>query len=116
MNVYDKAHELARALRGSEEMKRLLAAKALLDADETTQRMVKDYLAKQMELEYEVLSGKGENKEKAEQLQRMFDLVRTNSRANEFLQCYMRFQQLMADISRIIGEAAAEGMDVFDKK
>lgn len=78
--------------------------------------MVKDFILKQMELEYEVMAGKPEDKAKAEQLQKMYDLISYNSNARDFLQAHMRFQRAMADIYKIIGESVAEGLDLFAKE
>lgn len=115
MNVYDKAHELARALKSSPEYAGYLAAKEALKPDEQAQKMVRDFIQKKMEMEYEVLSGKGEDQAKADQLKRMFELLAHNTKAREFLEAYFRFQRVMADVSKIIGDSVAEGLDLFAK-
>lgn len=114
MNPYDKAHELAKALQASEEYRAFLAAKTALAADPDGQKMVKDFLAKKMEQEYEALAGK-EDAAKGEALKRMYDLLVVNARARDFMGAYFRFQRTMADISKIIGDSVAEGLDLFAK-
>ncbi|SDF58676.1 YlbF family regulator [Sporolituus thermophilus] len=116
MLVYDKTHELARALKHSDEYRALLAAQQAIAADEQTLKMVKEFLAKQMEVEYEALAGKGEDKARAEQLQKLYELLMLNSKAKDFIQAYFRFQRMMADVYKIIGEAVAEGLDFFVKR
>jgi len=113
MNTYDKAHELARALKNSDEYRSFLMAKKAIEADDQAKKMVKDFIAKQMELEYEMMSGKGEDKSKAQQLQKMYELIVLNSKASNFMQAHMRLQRVMGDIYKIIGESVAEGMDFF---
>lgn len=115
MNVYDKAHELARALKSSDEYRAFLAAKTLVDGDAEAKKMVRDFIIKKAEVEYEAMAGKAEDKAKIEQLQRMYELLAFNSKAREFMEAYSRFQRTMADVSKIIGEAVAEGLDVFAK-
>lgn len=115
MNSYDKAHELARALQGSSEYQQFLSAKKALDGDGAAKKMIKDFLARQMEIEYERMAGKGEDKEKIAQLQKMAELVSFNPGARDFLQAHMRFQRVMADVYKILGESIAEGMDIFAK-
>jgi len=113
--IYDKAHDLAQALKLSEEYRSFLTAKEALSGDTEAQNMVRVFLAKKMEVEYEVLGGKGEDQAKMEQLRRMYDLLAHKSKAREFLEAHARFQRIMADVSKIIGEAVAGGLDIFAK-
>lgn len=116
MNLYDKTHELAKALKNSDEYRLFLTAKQAVDTDEQAQKMVKNFIIKQMEIEYEVMSGKPEDKEKKAQLQKMYDLISYNVKAREFLEAHVRFQRVMADVYKIIGESVAEGLDFFAKE
>lgn len=111
MNIYDKAHELARVMRDSQEYQAFLTEKKKIDADAQAKKMVKDFMAKKLELEYEALSGKGEDKAKMEQLQKMYEVVSINANARDFLHAQMRFQQIMGDVYKILGESVAEGLD-----
>ena len=43
MNTYDRAHELAKMLRNSDEYQALLQAKQAVDTDEQTKKMIKDF-------------------------------------------------------------------------
>ena len=113
MNPYDKAHELARALKASDEYRAFLAAKEAVEADPAAKKMVQDFLRKKMELEYEALAGKREDEARADGLRRMYEIIALNGKAREYLDAYLRFQRTMADISKIIGEAVAGGMDIF---
>lgn len=115
MNIYDKAHELARALKTSDEYRNYLAAKEALDTDSAAKKMARDFIVKKMEIEYEIMAGKPEDKGKVEQLQRMYDLVAYNAKARSFIDAYSHFQRIMADISKIIGDSVAEGLDLFAK-
>lgn len=115
MNIYDKAHELARALKTSPEYHEFLAAKEAIATDEQAKKMVKEFIAKQLELEYEAMTGKGHDSAKTEQLQKMYELISFNAKAREFLQAHIKFQRIMADIYKILGESVAEGMDFFAK-
>jgi cell fate (sporulation/competence/biofilm development) regulator YlbF (YheA/YmcA/DUF963 family) len=116
VNIYDKAHELAKALKSSDEYRSFLVAKQAIDNDEQAKKMVKDFILKQMEIEYEIMSGKPEDKAKSEQIQQMYDLIAYNAKARDFLQAHMRFQRIMADVYKIIGESVAEGLDLFAKE
>lgn len=116
MNTYDQAHALARALNTSEEYQAFLVAKQAVATNPQAQQMVKDFIARQMEVEYDRMSGKAEDKVKAEKLQQVAGLIALNPAARDFLQAYLRFQRVLADIYKILGESVAEGMDVFAKE
>ncbi|CQR74235.1 hypothetical protein SOV_23630 [Sporomusa ovata DSM 2662] len=116
MTVHDKAHELGRVLRNSEEYQAFLAAKKNLDNDTTSKTMVQDFLKKKLAAEYDLMAGNPENKEKSQELQKMYELLVLNTKARDFIHAHMRFQQLAADIYKIIGDAVAEGMDLFGKE
>ncbi|MCE5285722.1 MAG: YlbF family regulator [Pelosinus sp.] len=116
MNLYDNAHELAKSLKNSDEYRLFLQAKKLVDTDEQAKKMVKDFLAKQMELEMEMMTGKGQDKAKTAELQKMYELISLNTKARDFMQAHIKFQRVMSDVYKIIGDAVAEGMDFFGKK
>ncbi len=115
MNIHDQAYALAGALKDSAEYRDFLTAKEALNTDEQGKKMVKDFILKQMAIEYEKMAGKPENPEKMVEIQKLASLVAGNRKANDFFQAYMRFQRIMADIYKIIGDAVAEGMDFIAK-
>lgn len=116
MNIYDKTHELVSAIKTSPEYIEFMEVKKIIDTDAQAKQMVKDFIAKQMELEYEMMGGKAEDKAKTEQIQQMYQLIIGNNKASAFMQSYMKFQRLVADIYKILGDSVAEGMDFFEKK
>ena len=116
MNIYDKTHDLVGAIKASPEHKDFMAAKKILDTDEHAKKMVKEFIAKQMELEYETMGKKPEDKAKVQQIQQLYQVIAGNSKAAQFMQSYMKYQRLVADIYKILGDSVAEGMDFFDKK
>lgn len=116
MNAYDKGNELARALKESDEFKALGIARRELDTDEGARNMVKDFLRKNMEMQMEVMSGKKDVKAKQDSLQKLLELLSLNSRARDYVAAYFRFQQVMTDIYKMIGDAVGEGLDPFAEK
>jgi len=116
MNAYDKGNELARALKESDEFQSLGRARRELETDAGARDMVKDFLRKQMEMQLEVMSGKADAKAKQESLQKLGELLSLNSRARDYISAYFRFQQVMQDIYKMIGNAVGEGLDPFAEK
>ncbi len=107
MNVYDSANATAKAIKESQEHKRLLEAKNILATDAEAEKMVKDFLRKQTELQFEVMSGKQPDEAKHEQLQKLYELISLNTKGRDYLQAYMRFQLMMEDVSKIISDAVS---------
>ena len=116
MNAYDKGHELARALKESEEYRALGVARRELDREPAARDMVKDFLRKQMEMQLEVMSGKADAKAKEASLQKLGELLSMNVRSRDYIAAYFRFQKIMTDIYKMIGDAVGEGMDPFAEK
>ncbi|WP_371361484.1 hypothetical protein SRRS_28800 [Sporomusa rhizae] len=116
MTVHDKAHDLGHALRNSAEYQAFLSAKQHLDNDAPSKAMVQDFFKKKLIAEYDLMAGNPEDKEKSQELQKIYEVIVLNPTARDFIHAHMRFQQVAADIYKIIGDAVAEGMDLFGKE
>ena len=108
MNVYDAANDLGRAMRESQEYKRLAEAKKKLSADASAESMVKDFMQQKQELEIEQFSGKTPDKDKMEKVQKLYEVLSLNSAANDYVQAYIRFQLMINDISKTISDVVKE--------
>ena len=108
MNVYDAANDLGRAMRESQEYKRLAEAKKKLSADAPAESMVKDFMQQKQELEIEQFSGKTPDKNKMEKVQKLYEVLSLNSAANDYVQAYIRFQLMINDISKTISDVVKE--------
>ena len=116
MNIHDQAHDLARVLQKSQEYQSFLVEQKKVQSDSQAKKMVKEFITKKIEVEYETMAGKTEDKAKLEQLQRMYEVLSVNANARDFLHAQMRFQQLMGDIYKILGDSVAEGLDFLAKE
>lgn len=105
MNVYDKAHELARALTDSSEWKALVEARALLEADEQVKNMYISLRNKQMELQQKQMSGQELTQEDVEAWQKQYEITAMHSDVSKVLQAEQRFSQIFEDIQKILYEA-----------
>ena len=98
MNVYDCANELAKAMRESQEYKKLKEAKAALEQDPKGKE----------EIELAKYQGQEVPEEKNEKLQKLTGILGLNTVAMEYLHAFMRFQMMMGDISKSIGDVVKE--------
>ncbi len=114
MNIYDKAYELAGAIKECDEMKRLAAAGAKIKTNEDARRLVKEYLTAQMQADYARLAGQEQDDKAYEHLQELAVLVSNNGDAQEYMQAFIRWQQIAADLQKIVAGAMMQGMDVLE--
>ncbi len=114
MNIYDKAYELAAGIRECEEMKRLAAAGEKIKGNEDARKLVKEYLMAQMQQDYAKLAGQKPDEKAYEHLQELAVMVSNNGDAQEYLQAFIRWQQVASDLQKIIGDAMMQGMDVLE--
>lgn len=114
MNTYDEAHALAKAIRECDEMKRLTQAAEKIKSNADAGKMVKEYIMAQMKSDYAKLAGQETDEQEYRHLQELALLISINSDAQEYLQAFIRWNQVAADIQKIISDAMAQGMDVLD--
>lgn len=113
---YDKAYELQRSMRESAEYKALKQAEDLVKTDETSKKLVKDFIALQMQAEYAHMAGDKQYDEQVKKLQDMSALVSANSKARDFIQAYTVWVKASEDIYRILSEVITEGMSILEEK
>ena len=105
---YDKAHDLAHAMRESEEYKELMAAQEV-KADAVATALVRTFMAQQMQWEYAKLSGAPEADELQKKQEELMPQIQENAAATSYLQAQMRWSQISNDIYKIISEPITEG-------
>lgn len=116
-NVYNEIHKMAFALKNCDDYMALVAAKKAIEADENAKSMLKDFMAKQMDLQIANMSGKAEeNKEKLEQVQKLYEIISLNPNARDYLNYMMKFERIMQDMYKIVNDSIREGMDLFENK
>ncbi len=104
-NVYDLAHQLARAIKNSQEYKEYVQKKNDLYKDEKNKKMVEDFREKVIDIQVKKMSGKEVSQEELDSVKKLEDILRLNPTINEFLIAEYRYSKLIEDISKIIGEA-----------
>jgi cell fate (sporulation/competence/biofilm development) regulator YlbF (YheA/YmcA/DUF963 family) len=105
MASYDKAHELARDLKGSEEYKEYQKAKQAIQDNPSAMSILRDFQQKQIEFEMALLSGKEPDPKKKEELQKVSDIVNMHGEVKRFLEAERRILIIMSDIQKILTDA-----------
>ncbi len=112
MNVYDQAHQLAKAIKESEEFKHFEGAQMQLKNKPDLDQMMKDFQAKSMEIQLKQMSGEQPDAEEMQKLQQLYGIVAMDPLASSYMEAEMRFSLMMKDVYEIIGEAIGKG-DMF---
>ncbi len=111
MNVYDQAHQLAKAIRESEEFKQFDATKKQIEANPQLDQAIKDFMKKQLELQTSQMMGQQVDQEAFQQIQQLSVVLMQDPLAANYLQCQMRFTMMMSDVYKIVGEVSDFGLD-----
>lgn len=112
MNPYDAAHILAKALRESSEFKGYKEAQELLAKDSTARDMLVDFRKEQFRLEKQQLAGLEVAPKQQEKLNKLYEVLNLNLTVKRFMDAEFRFSRLLADVQKIISEAAGEILDL----
>lgn len=105
MNVYDQAHQLARAIQESEEYKRFKAQENQLRSNPELEKMMKDFQAKSMEIQLKQMSGEQPDAEDLQKLQQLYGIVAMDPIASAYMQTELHFSIMMKDVYEILGKA-----------
>lgn len=103
---YSAAHNLARAIRDSEEYQLYHTLKKEVMADETTAALIKEYKKLQVSLQMAAMSGQEADATDMQRFSGITTLLFGNQDVSQYLLAEMRLQQAMADIFKIITDAA----------
>lgn len=78
MNIYDKAYELAKALKESEEALLLKAAKLEAEADAVAKAMLDDFRERQNFLQQKMMAGEEPSAEDMEKMSKLYEVITLN--------------------------------------
>lgn len=104
MNVHDEAHNLARAIRESDEYKQYADLKAKASQNEELTVMLNDFQSKQFEIQAKQMMGEELGPEMMEQIQSLYQILMKDPLAAQYVQAEMRFSMLVNDVYNILGE------------
>lgn len=108
MNLYDKAHDLARALQSTQEFQLLQDLKKRVDQDPSVKKILDDFRRRQWELETRRLMGEEVTEDDLGQMTRLQEALSMNDTARRYLEAEYRFGMMYSDIHKILGEAVRD--------
>ena len=93
MNVYDQAHGLAQAIKASEEFKQYDAVKKQVDANEELSKMIKDFQAKQLELQTKQMMGETPGSEDMAVIQQLYAIMAKDPIAAQYMEYFRQMEE-----------------------
>jgi len=109
---YSTTYRLAQEIRDSEEYKTYHDLKETVMAEETTAALIREYRKLQMTIQISAMSGNAANQEDVQRFSGISTLLFSKPEVSQFLLSEMRLQQMLADIFKILTEAADVDMAV----
>ena len=103
---YSSTYKLAQDIRDSEEYKTYHELKDSVMNDETTAALIKEYRKLQMTLQMSAMTGQSADAEIMQRFSGLSTLLFSKQEVSDYLMAEMRLQQMMADIFKIVTEAA----------
>lgn len=103
-NVYDVAHELARALKESDQYKNYVEIKHKVSENEDLSAMINDFQDKNMAMQTEQMLKGAPPEDLVAQVQSLYKIVMADPLAAQYIQAEMSFTQVVSDIYGILGE------------
>lgn len=113
MNVYDQAHVLARGLKETDEYREYVRLKNLAYEDSTNKALLDEYKRLQFRMQAKAASGDRMSEEDFQKLQRIASLLQLNEDARDYMLAEFRFQKMIADIYKILGDVAGIDIDAL---
>ena len=105
MNVYDEAHNLARAIKESNEFKEFDRMRKEVEQDADVSQMLGELQKLQIELQTAQMTGSQPDADTMSRMQSLSTMLATKPLAAKFMQTEAAFSVMMNDVFRIIGEA-----------
>lgn len=105
MEVYDQANNLARAIKDSKEYKEYKEIKTEFEAMPELKKQVDEFEKIRYEEQLLAMQGEQQGEEKMKKLQELYEILVKNEKVKEYFDKEVRFNVLIADVNKIIGEA-----------
>ncbi len=111
MFIYDKAHDLAKEIKSSDDYKEYARLKEIVTADDKTKVLLADYKKIQLEAQASVLTGGEPSAETMDKLKKLGEVLQFNPDVSEYFAAEYKFQTVVSDVYKIIGDACDLGLD-----
>lgn len=105
MNVYDEVNNLARAIKECKEFTDYKEAKDKVKDKADLKAKIDEFEKIRYEEQVLALKGEQQSEEKMKKLQELYQILVQNPDVKDYFDKEVRFNVMMADVNKIIGEA-----------
>lgn len=105
VNVYDSVNNLADAIKRSKEYTEYKEIKEKIMQDKDTKTKIDEFEKIRYEEQVLALQGEKQSEEKMKKLQELYTILVQNPDVKDYFDKEVRFNVMIADINKIIGEA-----------
>jgi len=105
MNVYDEVNNLAKAIKESKEYTEYKQIKQELENLPELKKQVDEFEKIRYEEQLLAMQGEKQSEEKMKKLQELYEILVKNPKVKDYFDKEVRFNVLIADVNKIIGEA-----------
>lgn len=105
MNVYDEAHNLARAIKESGEYREFDRMRQEVEKDADSSAMLGEMQKLQLEMQTAQMTGNQISQETLGRIQSLSTMLATKPAAARYMQAEAAFSVMMSDVFKIIGDA-----------
>ena len=110
MNVYDTANRLASELRQSEEYKNYKQAREMVASNPDLKKKIGDFEVARYDAQMTQMQTGKEDKEKTDKMKELYAELIQIEDAKKYFDAEMKFNIVLADVNKIIGEAVRDVM------
>ena len=108
MNVYDTANRLASEIKQSEEYMNYKMAKQALNLNTQLKEKMMKFEQTRYEVQLEMMQTGKNNEEKYKKMQELYAELIEDEEAKRFFEAETKFNVVIADVNKIIGEAVRD--------
>lgn len=105
MNVYDTTNKLAQEIKNSDEYKNYKKYKELVKSNSEVNEKIKRFETLRYEVQISAMQGIEAGKDKEKELQDVYTELLSKENVKEYFDAEFKFNVLIADVNKIIGEA-----------
>lgn len=111
MNVYDTANKLAQEIKQSEEYLKYSELKKMINSNIDLKNKIDEFENARYQAQIIALQTGQHDEEKMKHVQELYGELIQNEQASKFFDAEMKFNILIADVNKIIGQVVQEVME-----
>ena len=108
MNVYDTVNKLAQEIRQSEEYMNYKMAKQTLNLNQNLKQKISEFEKTRYEVQLQAMQTGKQDEEKYKKMQDLYLELIEDDGARKYFDAETKFNIMIADVNKIIGEAVRE--------